>query len=132
MSKSVGLFARYSWNDGKTASWAFTEIDRSLQMGVELNGSIWNRKSDALGIATAINSISSEHKNYLQAGGYGFIIGDGKLNYGTEKIFETYYRWYLKSFLQLSADYQLIFNPAYNKDRSGPVHVPSIRLHFEW
>jgi len=132
LTKTIGLFARYSWNDGKTASWAFTEIDRSLQMGIELNGSIWNRKSDALGLATVVNSISSEHKNYLQAGGYGFIIGDGKLNYGTEKIFETYYRWYLKSFLQLSADYQLIFNPAYNKDRSGPVHVPSIRLHFEW
>lgn len=132
LSKSIGFFARYSWNDGKTASWAFTEIDRSVQTGVEINGTQWKRKNDAYGIALAMNNISSEHKKYLNAGGYGFIIGDGKLNYGAESIIETYYRFQLTSFLQISADYQMVFNPAYNKDRKGPVHVPSIRLHIEF
>ncbi len=131
INKSMGFFARYSWNDGKTASWAFTEIDKSLQLGVEINGTNWNRKNDAWGIAAVINNISEEHKNYLAAGGYGFIIGDGKLNYGAESVFETYYRFYITSFVQLSFDYQLAINPAYNKDRQGPVHIPSIRLHFE-
>lgn len=131
INKSIGLFARYSWNDGKTASWAFTEIDRSIQVGIEMNGNSWKRKKDAWGIAIVINGLSPDHKNYLEAGGYGFIIGDGKLNYGTEKICETFYRYCVNSFVQLSADYQMVINPAYNKDRQGPVHVFSIRLHFE-
>lgn len=131
LSKTTGLFARYSWNDGKTASWAFTEIDRSFQVGVEIRGDNWNRKNDAVGFATVLNSLSSDHKAYLKAGGPGFIIGDGNLNYGTESIFETYYRMYIASFVQLSVNYQMVLNPAYNKDRQGPVHIPSIRLHFE-
>jgi carbohydrate-selective porin OprB len=131
LSKTAGLFARYSWNDGKTASWAFTEIDRSFQVGVEIKGDSWERKNDALGFATVLNSLSSDHKAYLKAGGLGFIIGDGNLNYGTESIFETYYRMYIASFVQLSVNYQMVLNPAYNKDRQGPIHIPSIRLHFE-
>jgi hypothetical protein len=131
LNKTIGVFARYSWNDGQTASWAFTEIDRSLQAGFEISSFSSKRKTDVAGIAVVANNLSQDHKNYLAAGGYGFIIGDGKLNYGTETIFETYYRFQLTSFLQLSVNYQLILNPAYNKDRPGPVHVPSIRLHVE-
>ncbi len=131
LNKSIGFFARYSWNDGTTASWAFTEIDRSIQAGFEMNGKNWKRKNDAWAIATVINGLSPDHINYLKAGGYGFIIGDGKLNYGTEKIFETYYRYCINSFIQLSADYQMVITPAYNKDRQGPVHIISLRLHFE-
>lgn len=131
LNKSIGAFARYSWNDGKTASWAFTEIDRSFQLGIEVNGSNWKRKDDAFGIASVINGLSNDHKNYLSAGGYGFIIGDGSLTYGTEKICEAYYRYSINSHIQLSADYQLVINPAYNKDRCGPVHIAGLRLHFE-
>ncbi|OIR07622.1 carbohydrate-selective porin, OprB family [mine drainage metagenome] len=131
LNRSIGLFARYSWNDGKTASWAFTEIDKSLQAGIEINGNDWKRKKDVLGIAVVVNGLSDDHKNYLKAGGYGFIIGDGNLNYGAESVFETYYRFYIASFVQLSIDYQIANNPAYNKDRRGPVHITSIRLHFE-
>ena len=131
LSKSLGLFSRYSWNDGKTASWAFTEIDRNFQLGFELKGNTWKRKKDVLGFAGVINGIASEHIAYLKAGGYGFIIGDGNLNYSKESIFETYYRYYIASFVQLSCDYQIVINPGYNRDRSGPVYIPSIRLHFE-
>ena len=132
LSKNVGLFARYSWNDGHSASWAFTEIDRSLQAGISINGNLWKRKNDIFSLAGVINGLSPEHKNYLAAGGYGFLIGDGKLNYGHETIFETYYSCRILPFMFLSADYQMVINPAYNKDRKGPVHIPALRLHFEW
>jgi high affinity Mn2+ porin len=77
------------------------------------------------------NGISNEHQSYLSKGGYGFLIGDGKLNYCREQIIETYYAWQLSKHLTISPDYQLVINPAYNQDR-GPVHIVSLRLHAEF
>ena len=130
LTKYVGFFARVGWNDGKYASWAFTEIDRTITTGISVKGSWWNRKEDEIGLATAINGISSGHKEFLTQGGYGFIIGDGKLTYGSEAIFEMYYSARLAKFFSLSLDYQFVNNPAYNRDR-GPVHVFGIRAHVE-
>ncbi len=120
----------YSWNDGKNETWAFTEIDRIFATGLRFDGSIWKRKQDHAGLAYVNNGLSDDHKNYLAAGGYGFLIGDGKLNYGHEQIIETYYSWNITKKIFISPDYQFILNPAYNKDR-GPVHVVSLRMHVE-
>ncbi|QQL48994.1 carbohydrate porin [Mucilaginibacter ginkgonis] len=132
LSKDFGIFAKLSYNDGKTETWYFTEIDRSFSFGGVLNGASWKRKFDEVGLAFVANGISQPHRDYLAAGGYGFIIGDGKLNYGTELIAEAYYKvdaYQHKLFL--SPDYQFIINPAYNKDR-GPVNVFGIRAHVEF
>lgn len=131
LSPSAGIFARLGWNDGKYASWAFTEIDRTLSAGLLLNGKRWKRPDDNCGIATAINGISQSHRQYLSEGGYGFIIGDGALHYGHEAILETFYNAMLNSFCHLSADYQFVLHPGYNKDR-GPVHVFALRAHISW
>ena len=131
ISTNAGLFLRSSWNDGRNETWAFTEIDQSLSGGIVFNGTAWKRKEDALGIAFAVNGISGPHRDYLKAGGSGFIVGDGRLNYGHETIFETYYKFTIpKIFLSLSPDYQFVLNPAYNKDR-GPVHIIGIRGHLQ-
>jgi high affinity Mn2+ porin len=132
LSKDFGVFAKASFNDGHTETWFFTEIDRSLSFGGVLNGTKWKRNEDELGLAFVANGLSSPHRNYLAAGGYGFLIGDGKLNYATEMIAELYYKInaYQKKFF-LTPDYQFIINPAYNKDR-GPVNVFSIRAHVEF
>jgi high affinity Mn2+ porin len=132
LSKNMGLFARLSWNDGKNETWAFTEIDQSLNIGAQLIGKIWRRPSDKLGISLLINGLSDDHKNYLAAGGYGFIIGDGHLNYGTENIIELYYSAKFWSSFWLSPDYQLVINPAYNKDRGPVVHIVGLRGHIEF
>ncbi|NCD68646.1 carbohydrate porin [Mucilaginibacter agri] len=132
LSKDFGVFAKASYNDGKTETWFFTEIDRSISFGGVLNGRSWKRKNDEIGLAFVGNGISQPHRDYLAAGGYGFIIGDGKLNYGTEMLAEFYYK--LDAFQQkffITPDYQFIINPAYNKDR-GPVNVFSIRAHIEF
>ncbi|MCI1188488.1 carbohydrate porin [Hymenobacter sp. DH14] len=133
IAKNVGLFARVSYNDGQNETWAFTEIDHSASLGVVSTGARWNRPDDRLGAAVVVNGISPEHQAYLAAGGYGFIIGDGRLNYGLEKIGEVYYSIDLHRYhAAISPDYQFILNPAYNKDRSGPVHVVAVRLHVEF
>jgi carbohydrate-selective porin OprB len=130
LTSSLGIFARIGWNDGKHASWAFTEIDQTVQLGISKKGIPWKRSGDVAGLAVVVNGLSSDHRAFLKAGGYGFIIGDGKLNYAHESILETYYSAQLMPYFWLTADYQLVVNPAYNKDRKGPVNVFAIRGHI--
>src|ERR1700748_2933819 len=132
ITKDLGVFAKTSYNDGHTETWFFTEIDRSLTFGGVLKGTQWKRGDDEAGLAFIGNGLSVPHRNYLADGGYGFLIGDGKLNYAPEMIAEVYYKVnaYQKKFF-ISPDYQFILNPAYNKDR-GPVNVFSVRAHVEF
>jgi hypothetical protein len=127
----VGVFARGNWSDGHSADWAFTQIDNNVQLGMLMHGVLWKRPMDYFGIAVATNGLSALQRQYLELGGYGFIIGDGKLNYGRETILEVFYNAQLAQFIFISPDYQFIVNPGYNKDR-GPVHVPGLRVHLEF
>jgi high affinity Mn2+ porin len=131
LTDELGLFGRWSWNDGKTEIMAFTDIDASLSLGVSLKGTKWGRPDDVIGLGGAINAISRDHRDFLAAGGLGPLIGDGALNYRRERVLETYYAYALNKQLTLTGDYQLITNPAYNADR-GPVHVFSGRFHGEF
>ncbi len=131
IASAIGIFGRYGWNDGKSESFAFTQIDRSLSGGMRIGGDLWNRPKDHIGIAAVANFLSGDQRRFLAAGGIGFIIGDGRLNYDPESIVETYYSLKAIGGWTFSADYQHIQNPAYNRDR-GPVSVFSIRLHWEY
>ncbi|WP_349537802.1 carbohydrate porin [Bradyrhizobium sp. AS23.2] len=127
----VGLFARASWNDGQNQILSFTDIDRSVSSGLSIKGSRWGRPDDTVGIGGAINGLSAAHRDFLAAGGMGLLIGDGQLNYRHERILEAYYAYSVMKNVTLTADYQLITNPAYNADR-GPVSIFSGRLHAEF
>ncbi len=129
--QDVGLFARASWNDGSNEILSFTDIDRSVSGGLSIKGSFWGRPNDTIGIGGAVNGLSSAHRDFLAAGGLGLLIGDGRLNYSPERIFETYYAFSLAKGITLTADYQLITNPAYNADR-GPVSIFAARFHAEY
>ncbi len=131
VTKDFGTFLRFGWNDGHTETWAFTEIDNTVAFGFLLKGRCWCRPQDQVGLAFVANGLSSEHRNYLTAGGIGFIIGDGQLHYGEECIVETYYNWELKKGINLTLDFQEVGNPAYNQDR-GPVSILGLRAHFEY
>jgi high affinity Mn2+ porin len=128
ITKDVGAFARWSWNNGQNETSAFTDIDQSLALGVQIKGTLWGRENDAIGLAGAFNTISPQTSAYLAAGGLGVIVGDGRLTYDSEKVIETYYAFQLTKGLIATADYQLLVNPAYNADR-GPVHLLAGRLH---
>ena len=131
LSDDLGLFMRGGWNDGRNESWAFTEIDRTFSVGLVVKGTSWSRQQDQIGTALLINGISKDHRNYLAAGGLGFILGDGKLAYGLENILEAYYRWELKKNIYVTADLQYVNNPGYNRDR-GPIFVEGIGVHAEF
>ncbi len=128
---ATGLFGRYYWSDGATESYAYTEADRSFSLGYQLSGAHWHRKDDKWAIALVQNDISASHKAYLQAGGAGFILGDGGLTYGSEQILETYYNYQATKTLTFGLDYQFVNNPGYNAAR-GPVSVLSVRAHLEF
>ncbi len=131
LSSDIGLFGRWSWNDGKTEIMAFTDIDASLSLGASIKGTRWNRPDDVIGIGGAINALSAEHRDFIAAGGLGVLIGDGRLNYRNERVFEAYYSYAISKNIAVTADYQLITNPAYNADR-GPVSIISGRLRGEF
>ena len=128
LSATWGAFSRIGWNDGRTESWAFTEIDRTISAGLSWKATAWGRPLDTLGLAALGDGLSAEHQQYLAAGGYGFIIGDGRLHYAPEEALETYYAWQPTAWLTLTPDFQLLTHPAYNQDR-GPVSIFGVRVH---
>ncbi|MGA2134628.1 MAG: carbohydrate porin [Bryobacteraceae bacterium] len=123
-------YARLGWNDGRTESFAYTEVDRELALGTDLRGKAWRRRYDKAGVTFIINGITGDHRRYLALGGLGFLLGDGALQYGHEQILEAYYNAHLWRGIYMAADLQHIWNPGYNQDR-GPVTVASFRFHFE-
>ena len=128
LSPDFGVFARAGWNDGKHATWVFTEVDQSVTVGGTLLGKKWKRPMDEIGVAAVSGGLSKVHHQYLKAGGYGFLLGDGNLNYADEFLAEAYYKMQLHKNFSITADYQFINHPGYNKDR-GPVHVIGVRGH---
>lgn len=127
----IGMFLRASWNDGKTETYSFTEVERSVTVGMSIAGTRWGRADDVLGIAGIRNGLSQAHRDYLAAGGVGVFIGDGRLSYRPEDIVEAYYNVRVSKSTTLGLDVQKIFHPAYNADR-GPVLVAGARLHVEF
>ena len=132
VTPTVGAFFRAGWADGNIEPWDFTDIDRTVSGGVSINGKSLGRPDDTIGIAGVVNGISSAHVAFLNAGGLGVLIGDGRLpNYGTEKIFEAYYSYAVTALTRLTFDYQYVTNPAYNTDR-GPVNIFAARAHWHF
>jgi high affinity Mn2+ porin len=131
VTDDIGMFARWSWNNGKNEISAFTDIDASFSLGAAINGKSWGRPDDKIGIAGAINALSRDHRDYIAAGGLGILIGDGQLNYRPEQILETFYAMTVAKGVILTLDYQFMVNPAHNADR-GPVSFFSGRVHGEF
>jgi high affinity Mn2+ porin len=131
ITDDLGAFARLSLNDGSKEAYEFTEINRSLALGLSLRGTRWGRKDDTVGVAVVNNVLSNAAQSYFAAGGLGILIGDGRLpHYGDERVLELYYDAAVTDWLSLSADYQFLDDPAYNRDR-GPVSVIAGRLHVQ-
>jgi len=131
LTADLGAFSRLSWDDGRTETWAFSEIDRSAAAGLSLKGSAWGRPNDVAALAGVVNGLSPDHRAYLAAGGVGMILGDGKLSYAPEQILETYYDFQVCKWLWLTPDYQYVEHPGYNSARGG-VAIYAIRAHVEF
>jgi high affinity Mn2+ porin len=132
-SGNTGVFVRLGWNDGKTEDFEFAEVDRLLSGGIQLAGNMWHRPTDRFGLGAAMEGLSEDHEQYLAMGGYGFMIGDGKIHYATENVVEAYYRFQppVLDFVQITPAIQHIDHPAYNEDR-GPLYVYTIRVNMHY
>ena len=131
ITNSLRIFSRFGWDDGARESFAYTEDDQTFLFGGDYNGSRWHRPDDKFGIAFVSNAIKKDHQNYLAYGGLGFLLGDGRLNYGRENIVESYYTRHFRSGVFGSILLSHIDNPGYNRDR-GPVWVPGLRMHVDF
>ena len=129
LSDALGVFLRAGTAGGSIEVDEFADIDRSVTVGGRLKGKGWGRAGDSIGLALLDNHISRERRQFLADGGVGILVGDGRLpRAGDERIIETYYDWQVIAHVNLTADYQFVASPAYNRDR-GPVHVFALRLH---
>ncbi|MFM7024714.1 MAG: carbohydrate porin, partial [Limnohabitans sp.] len=133
LSQDIGVFLRTMKADGRTETYAFTEVDASVSAGALLNGRPWGRAADHVGLAVMENRLSHDRRDFLEAGGISYFIGDGAHNfsYRPERGIEAFYSAGLGKHLWITADYQRIHNPAYNAWR-GPVNVYALRLHAEF
>ncbi|NUQ19751.1 MAG: carbohydrate porin [Gemmatimonadaceae bacterium] len=127
----TGLFARLGASDGRNEDFAFTEVDRHASVGAQLSGVHWGRAADRVALGAVRHDISTLHREYLAAGGKGFLLGDGALRYGSEDIVEGYYRVQANPFIEVTPDVQRVVNPGYNRDR-GPATVVSLRINLRY
>ena len=132
VAKDIGLFLRAMWSDGASEVVAFNAADRSLSFGALAKGGAWGRPFDLTGIGLGLSWISSSHARYLALGGIDGFIGDGALRQASEGVFEVFYSYNLFKAIWLSGDFQLLWNPAYNTDRAGPVVILGARAHAEF
>lgn len=133
---NTGIFGRLGWDDGATESFAYTECDRHVDVGYQLSGAHWRRPDDVFAIDVLENGIVTAHQQYLAEGGLGFLLGDGNLSYGPERIAESYYNYQISkdgaaANFFVGPDFQYIEDPGYNSAR-GPVSVLSFRAHLEY
>src|SRR5579875_660707 len=131
ISADAGIFGRLGWSDGRNESFCYTEDDRTAEVGAFSMGRAWRRPQDRVGAAFVANGIVAAHRQYLALGGLGFLLGDGALAYGHEKIVESFYTAHLWRGFFVSADYQHVNNPGYNQDR-GPVSAWAGRFHTDF
>jgi high affinity Mn2+ porin len=132
LADDLGAFARLGKAGGNVETYEFTDIDRTVSLGLSLQGTRWRRADDTLGLAAINNGISAARERYLNAGGLGILVGDGRLPHpGPEQILETYYSLAVFRFAHLSFDYQWINHPAYNRDR-GPASIVAVRVHAQF
>jgi hypothetical protein len=131
LTENLRVFGRFGWNEGQHESFAYTEVDQTVEAGGDYFGRRWHRPEDKIGVVTVSNAIKRDHQDYLRLGGFGFLLGDGNLSYRRENTVETYYNWHAWRGLFYTLDVQHVVNPGYNHDR-GPAWVGSVRAHIDF
>jgi high affinity Mn2+ porin len=132
LSSDLGMFARAGKASGNVETYEFTDVDRTISVGLSLKGKSWGRTDDNIGLVGIVNGISATRERFLNAGGLGILVGDGQLPHpGAEQILETYYRLAVVPWAQLTFDYQYVVNPAFNTER-GPVSIFAVRIHAQF
>lgn len=131
ITKDVGIFSRWGWNNGQTEGWMYTDANWTASIGASVSGSAWGHPNHSVGVAFVTSGASSSAQKFLEAGGTDIISGDGALTYGSEKVTELYYSLPLWKNVYATPDFEFVVNPAFNRSR-GPVPVFGVRLHWQF
>ncbi len=131
ITPDLRVFGRFGWNEGQHESFAYTEVDQTIEAGGDYSGRGWSRPYDKVGAAFITNAIGKDHQTYLKLGGQGFLLGDGRLNYAREDILEGYYNYHAWRGVFYAFDLQFVDHPGYNQDR-GPALVETVRMHVDF
>jgi hypothetical protein len=131
VTENLRVAGRFGWNDGRTESYAYTEVEQTVEFSGDYAATRWHRPNDKIGLAMVSNAIKRDHQSYLKNGGLGFLLGDGNLRYGRETTVESYYNLHAWRGLFYAIDVQHIANPGYNRDR-GPAWVGTVRAHIDF
>ena len=128
----VGLFARYGWqnpevyNDEEEFSLAW-----SWSIGTIINGALWQRSEDFIGLAVGQVAASDDYKR--EANRVFESEREGDLNANTETHFEAFYSFKVTNSFTLSPDIQIITEP-YGGDavRDDLIFVGGIRSQIDF
>ena len=131
LTSELRVFGRFGWNEGQHESYAYTEVDQTVEFGADYAMRRFNRPLDKAGLTIVTNAIKRDHQEYLKLGGKGFLLGDGTLNYAREDTLEAYYNVHAWRGVFYALDEQYVTHPGYNQDR-GPVMVESVRMHVDF
>ncbi|MCU1321349.1 MAG: Carbohydrate-selective porin OprB [Acidobacteriaceae bacterium] len=131
LTANLRAFGRFGWNEGAHQSFAYTEVDQTIEIGSDYSLRSHGRPNDKAGLTFVTNAIKRDHQRYLALGGLGFLLGDSKLNYAREDILEAYYNLHTWRGIFYALDAQYVTHPGYNQDR-GPVLVESVRMHVDF
>jgi high affinity Mn2+ porin len=131
ITKDVGAFSRIGWNRGQNESFEFTDANWTATFGTSIKGEKWKQPDDVIGAAFIASGASKANQEYLAAGGFGILTGDGALHYGAEKNVELYYDHKISKYFRGALDYQFVDDPAFNRDRGPVPGIFALRLHFE-
>jgi len=131
LTENLRGFLRFGWNEGQHESFAYTEVDQTMEIGGDYAGKAWSRPLDKVGVLFVSNAIKHDHQEYLKLGGLGFLLGDGTLSYAREDIAEGYYNMHAWRGVYYAFDTQFLEHPGYDQVR-GPVTVFSVRMHVDY
>ena len=73
LTANLTAFARFGWDNGKTESFAYTEVDQTFARGPRCTRGVVAPQQDRAGIAVVTNGICKDHQQYLHTGRTGFF-----------------------------------------------------------
>jgi hypothetical protein len=109
LGEILGVFARLGWQDDK----AVIDHDSIYSGGVNVNGKLWGREKDEIGIA------------------YGYLNGADEAEMGNTDAFETYAKFQISDVSDVTLDVQYINdNMKDEDDRDGFIYGIRMNAYF--
>ncbi|MDR1087554.1 MAG: carbohydrate porin [Endomicrobium sp.] len=148
INENIGLFVRFGYKD-KSAGFHVTDKDGngvaptafvlpkslSWSFGAQINGCVWARTKDTVGIALGQIYGSSDAKGHIATDGIYNGSNNGNYKDGAETALEVYYKFVINDYLALTPAIQYIASPrAGNVPDNGDnnVFVYGIRTVFNF